>query len=277
LIREYERKIFQKYFLERVSLIAEIVIIGDEVLLGIVREENASYIIEELTKRGFIVRRVVIIGDNLDEIGAVIKDAFKRGAQLVITTGGLGPTEDDLTLDAVSKAFNIPLEVDQKCVERIKSFYGENVPKSAFQMARRLKGAKIYPSPLGLAPAQLIIMDKEKFLLILPGPPREVRTLLPRILDEIAKIIGRKVKCSIRFYVNAREAEITDILAEVIKKFGVYAKALVSLCQGGKLPIELVCFGENMEKCEEKLSIVKKYFCEKVRKIFNRKCLDEEF
>ncbi|MHA1617517.1 MAG: competence/damage-inducible protein A [Candidatus Njordarchaeales archaeon] len=251
----------------------EVIIIGDEVLLGIVKEENANYIIEEVTKRGFRVRRVFIIGDNINEIKESIQASLRRGTNLIITTGGLGPTEDDLTLDAISEALNIELKLDQECVEKIKKAYKGEIPEGALKMARRLEGAKIYESPLGLAPAQLLNLGRS-LILVLPGPPREVRSLLPRILDDIADIFGKRAKCGSRFYVEAREAEIMDILAEIIKKYDVYAKAIVGECVKGKLPVEIVVFDKDEEKCRRRLSIAKNYFCEKVREKLGKGCID---
>jgi len=237
---------------------AEAIIIGDEILFGLVREENTNIIISKLNKKGFFVSRITIIRDDENEIADAITSALRRGSRVIITTGGLGPTEDDKTLETVAKLFRRKLIYDEKLKEKIRKCFNREVPKAAYKMARVIEDAKTYPSPLGLVSGQ-VIKTNNSYLIVLPGPPREVETLLDIILDDLAKEMGIRYRCVERVYIEAKEAEIANLLINVNKKYGVYAKALITKKTDKGLPVEILSFGENRELCEKKVKDAIKY------------------
>ena len=239
-------------------MIAEIIIIGDEILYGLVKEENSYIIIRQLTSMGIFVSRVVIIRDDEKEIMNAVKNALERKADLIVTTGGLGPTEDDKTLDTIAKLLGKEIIYNEEIVKKIIHCFKGKPPQAAFKMARVIKDAKLYPSPLGLVPGQVLKVDKS-YIIILPGPPREVETLLKSILEDLSGELKAKHKCIKTIYVKAKEAELASLLLDVIKIYGVYAKAIITQKGDKGLPIEILSFDDDKERCEQKIREVIEY------------------
>ncbi len=158
---------------------AEIITIGTEILLGEIIDTNARYIARQLRDNGIDIYRTSSVGDNLNRIAEIIQESQKR-ADLIITTGGLGPTVDDPTRGAVAKAFGVELQFHESLWEEICAIYSrfrrtpsENNRRQAYIPA----GALAVSNPVGTAPA--FIMETPKGAVIsLPGVPQEMEVLL---------------------------------------------------------------------------------------------------
>lgn len=154
---------------------AEILSIGTELLLGDIINTNAQYIARRLAELGIFVYYQSVVGDNPERLKEAYKLAFQRG-DMVITTGGLGPTKDDLTKEIASEYFDKELMVDSKSLDKIERFFmsshrlmTENNKKQAYFP----KDSIILPNANGTAPG-CIINDRSRILIMLPGPPREM-------------------------------------------------------------------------------------------------------
>jgi len=158
---------------------AEIITIGTEILLGEILDTNAPYIARTLREIGIDLYRMVSVGDNIQRISQVIQQACER-ADIIITTGGLGPTVDDPTRDAVALAFDVPTEYRPELWEQIQTrfqAYGVIPTENNKRQAHIPKGAIALENPVGTAPA--FIYEKGKCAVIaLPGVPREMEYLL---------------------------------------------------------------------------------------------------
>ena len=178
---------------------AEIITIGTEILLGEIVDINARYIARQLRAHGVDIFRTMSIGDNVDRIARAIQESLAR-ADLVITTGGLGPTVDDPTREAVAKAFQVPVEYQealwQQVVDRFAGFDRvptENNRKQAYIPA----GATPIENPVGTAPAFIMHQEAPKngasnsvhgCVISLPGVPREMEYLIThRVLPYLQK------------------------------------------------------------------------------------------
>jgi nicotinamide-nucleotide amidase len=167
---------------------AEIIAIGSELLTPRRVDTNSLYLTEKLNQAGFEVVRKTIVGDDRARLADELRQA--RGASdLVITTGGIGPTLDDLTREAASDALGRGLVFEPSIVaaieERFKRF-GRKMAEINKRQAYVLEGAEILPNPNGTAPGQYL-HDEQGILIILPGPPRELEPMfeeqcLPRLL-----------------------------------------------------------------------------------------------
>lgn len=170
----------------------EIVAIGDELLLGLTADTNTAYIARELAANGIAVDRVTTCGDDEVVILDALREAlFRTGA--IITTGGLGPTTDDVTRQAVAAAFNKSLVRDEHVVAHLESVWksrgrSEPLPESNLTQALVPEGATVLHNAYGTAPGLIVEDAASHWVAVLPGVPREMRgvfhdELLPRILE----------------------------------------------------------------------------------------------
>ena len=155
-------------------LTAEIIAIGSELLAPDRTDTNSLWLTEQLNRIGIDVKLKTIVGDDDARLEELIKDAVKR-SRVVITTGGLGPTEDDITRKVVARALGRRLALDEKVLaeirERFQSF-GVTMPERNSRQAMVIDGAEVLPNPNGSAPG-LYLEHGECSVALLPGPPRE--------------------------------------------------------------------------------------------------------
>lgn len=177
---------------------AEIVAVGSE-LLGADRIDTDSlYLTGELNRRGIAVRRKHVVGDRRADLAETFREALGR-ADLLIVTGGLGPTEDDLTREAAAEALGVGLERSAALVERLRAYFarrGAAMPERNTKQADVLAGAESLANGWGTAPGQWLERDG-RALVLLPGPPRELRPLFaeqvaPRLESWLRRQLGRE-------------------------------------------------------------------------------------
>ena len=169
----------------RLPRTAEIIAVGSELLTPFRTDTNSLYITSRLNEIGIAVTAKLVVGDRLSDLASFVKEGIAR-ADLLVVTGGLGPTEDDLTREAVSQALGVPLEEHEPIVARIRARFaarGLEMPAVNRKQGQVLQGAVVLPNANGTAPGQWWLRDG-KAVLLLPGPPREMRPLLDRIVEE---------------------------------------------------------------------------------------------
>ena len=158
---------------------AEIITIGTEILLGEIVDTNTRYIARNLRDLGVDMYRTVTIGDNVERIAETIREAMAR-AEIVITTGGLGPTVDDPTRDAVALALGVETEFReelwQQIIKRV-SLYGRKPSENQKRQAYVPQGATAIENTVGTAPC-FIVETERSAVISLPGVPREMETIL---------------------------------------------------------------------------------------------------
>ncbi len=157
----------------------ELVSVGTELLLGQITDTNATFLSKVLADHGVDVLFRQTVGDNLERVRDVVRHALHR-SDLIVMTGGLGPTEDDLTAEAVAIATGVPLVFDQTVADRIRAMYEQRrrpLPESVFRQARVPEGAEIIPNRHGTAPG-LIVRRDGRTIFMFPGVPREMEGLV---------------------------------------------------------------------------------------------------
>lgn len=168
--------------------------IGDELLDGRTMNTNASYFGEQLRLSGIPVQEVRCISDNIEQIASCLRESKKF--PLVITTGGLGPTNDDRTLEGASRAFRLPLVETKASLDHVtKRYQARNLPltPSRLRMAKIPKGSLVLENVNGTAPAVALKVGKSQFY-FLPGPPNECRPIFAGILKRAEKLVpGKKL------------------------------------------------------------------------------------
>jgi len=161
----------------------EIISVGNELLIGKVLNTNAQWLSKRATTLGITVKRVTVVPDDVNETARAIRETLRRKPQFVLTTGGLGPTFDDKTLESIAKALRRKLEVNQAALQMVKEKYhsfatkigSKNVEltQPRVKMATIPENAKPIHNPVGTAPAVQIDL-KGTVLIALPGVPREM-------------------------------------------------------------------------------------------------------
>ncbi|MCL6552847.1 MAG: competence/damage-inducible protein A [Firmicutes bacterium] len=158
---------------------AELISVGTELLLGQITDTNAVYLARLLASYGVDLPYKQTVGDNLERLQAALRLALGR-ADLVITTGGLGPTEDDLTVEAVAAVLGVPLVHDEEVARDIAAFFAQRrrqPPDTVFRQARIPQGARVIPNRRGTAPGLMVPADG-RTLFLFPGVPHEMEGLV---------------------------------------------------------------------------------------------------
>jgi len=162
-----------------------ILAIGSEMLTPFRVDTNSLFITDRLNTIGYDVRLKAVVADDIGELARVVESAL-AWADLIVITGGLGPTEDDMTRDAVARALGITLDVDESIVERIRERFarrGMTMPDINRRQAMVPRGAEVLPNPNGTAPG-LWLERGSTALVLLPGPPREMKPMLEAVIAE---------------------------------------------------------------------------------------------
>ncbi len=161
-----------------------IVLVGTELLNGMTLDTNSVYIAEQLNRYGIEISGKITTGDKIEDIKKSLEYASKN-SDLIIVSGGLGPTIDDLTRDAVAEFLNLNLVLEENELEKIKNRYAKlwkNMPQNNIRQAMLPEGAEIIENKTGSAPAFFI-----KNIAVFPGVPKELMEILPRFLENYSK------------------------------------------------------------------------------------------
>jgi len=162
-----------------------ILAVGSEMLTPFRVDTNSLFITERLNTIGYDVRLKAVVADDLDELSSVISGAL-AWADLLVLTGGLGPTEDDLTRDAVARVLDVPLDVDERIVDRIRERFarrGLAMPGINRRQGMVPRGAEVLENPNGTAPG-LWIRRGTAAIVLLPGPPREMKPMFEAVVRD---------------------------------------------------------------------------------------------
>src|SRR4029079_18836354 len=170
----------------------EIIAIGSELLAPDRTDTNSLWLTEQLNRLGIEVKLKTIVGDDAARLEEAIKDATRR-TKVVITTGGLGPTEDDITRKVTARALGRRLLLDESVLEEIKQRFkgfGVAMPERNSRQAMVIEYAEVLPNPNGTAPGTFI-EHKGAAIVLLPGPPREMKPMFENhVISRIAPRAG---------------------------------------------------------------------------------------
>jgi nicotinamide-nucleotide amidase len=197
---------------------AEIIAVGSELLTPDNIDTNSLYLTHQLNEAGCQVRLKTIVGDNLDDIARVLLEALQR-SDIMIFSGGLGPTEDDLTRPAVAAVLNRPVSVDEGILETLRQRFiarGFRMAKINEKQAEVIEGAEVLDNPFGTAPG-MWIEEKGRYIVLLPGPPRELQAIFEKtVLPKIRQLSGGTRLTYKSFHVTGiTESELDSQIAPI--------------------------------------------------------------
>lgn len=236
---------------------AEIVAVGSELLTPGKIDTNSLFLTDHLNALGIAVVRKSIVGDERELLASTVRNALSR-ARIILLTGGLGPTEDDVTRDAVAIALDRPLVFRQDLLDEIENKFrkfGRKMTENNRRQAYLVEGAEVLENPRGTAVGQWIdFMDR--MILLLPGPPRELNPMftelcVPRIAARLPAQVLRT-----RFYrvTGMGESELDAVIAPVYTRYQNPATTI--LAGGGDLQIHLRARCASAEEAEGLLAEV---------------------
>ena len=234
-------------------MIAEIVAIGTELLMGQIVNTDAQYLSRRLQSLGISVYYHTTVGDNPQRMRDTIALALSR-SDVVITTGGLGPTQDDLSKEMAAELLHLPMRFDEDSWRAIENYFarmGRACPDNNRKQAMFAEGAVILPNGCGTAPGCMIEKDG-KIVVQLPGPPHEMAEMFDRqVYDRLAERTGGCIASRyIRIY-GLGESQVAQMCAEWIEADGEVTVA--PYCSLGECQLRVTARGESEQAALEKV------------------------
>lgn len=233
-----------------------IIAVGSELLLGQIANTNGQYLSKLLNGVGKNVVEHTVIGDNPERLEYIIRQGLKR-FDMIVLTGGLGPTKDDLTKHTVAKVLNKELVIDQPSLQYIDSYFadqGQVMTPNNKQQALVIEGATVLPNKNGMAPGMLVEIE-DKQVVLLPGPPKEMQPmakneLLPYILDDDNVIFSEQLK-----FAGIGESKVETILMDLIDQ--QTNPTIAPLAGTHEVYIRLTANAETEEECQKLIQPMK--------------------
>ncbi len=235
-------------------MIAELIAVGTELLLGDVANTDAQMVSRGLSALGITVHRHTVVGDNPQRLTDALETARRR-ADIIITTGGLGPTYDDLTKQTICKAFGRELELHQDILEEIQTWFqtkmGKKMPENNVQQAMLPVGCTVFTNPVGTAPG-CAFEEGGVHVLMLPGPPFECQYMFENravpYLEELTD--GVIVSHEIRIF-GMGESSVEEALHEPMTT--LTNPTLAPYAKTNECMVRATARAESREKAEELL------------------------
>jgi molybdenum cofactor synthesis domain-containing protein len=264
----------------------EVISTGDEILFGRIVDTNSAWIAQRAAELGAPLRRVTSVGDDLDEIAGVLKDSLDRGPDLILFTGGLGPSKDDLTVEAIGLALSRDVVFDQGAVEKIRKRYEERGIQDTARgerMARVVDGSRALENIVGMATG-MEVHEGGTTIMTFPGVPAEMKAMFDAYAAPM--IEGRTTS---RFAANTVVAHVvfrdffpvyrklqSDYPEVYIKNAATPPEAPEERLKVKDITVDVVAEGGNREESAEILEEVLSEFGRRLEEVGGSLILDAE-
>ena len=233
-------------------MIVEVVAVGTELLLGQIVNSNAAFIGSALADHGHDAHFQQVVGDNLERLSEALQVAMSR-SDVVVVTGGIGPTQDDLTREAVCAVTGREMLFSDEYAESLRQWWtrrGRRMPESNLRQAQYPEGAEMLPNPRGTAPG-LVLEHDGKTIFCLPGVPAEMgylveNEILPRLRersDQDSALLSRMLRSWGR-----SESDVAETLADLYE--ATTNPSVAFLASGGEIKVRLTAKAESVEDAE---------------------------
>lgn len=249
-------------------MIVEILCVGNELLSGITLNTNAHWLAGQIAGVGGVVKRVTVVRDDLGEISTAIKESLARKPDVLIMTGGLGATYDDLTLEGVALALGKKIVLDDRAVEMIRKSYSARklhyeLTEARLKMAKIPEGSTPIQNLVGSAPAIMEQAGKAK-IFCLQGVPSEMKAIfekhiLPLVKEGVGRFVAKEINYDVR---GVTEAMIAPALARIVgshPKDAIYLKTHPKGYYRKKTPqirVQLISRGNDKKEVKKRLDTI---------------------
>ena len=246
----------------------EIFIIGNEILIGDIQDTNTNWLCKEINSLGGHVVRATVLRDELGVIAAELRAALQRGARVIFTSGGLGPTADDLTLTAVAKGVGVEIRLHEMALQMVKDSYDALFAKGIMaqgglnpareKMAWLPEGGMPLDNPVGTAPG-VLFHTGQTTIISLPGVPSELKGIFNSSLQPfLQKTFKGGISAMHTITVRCNDESVMEpVLSRVVPAHpGVYIKSLArTLGETPELDISLTAVGSDQASLETLIAI----------------------
>jgi nicotinamide-nucleotide amidase len=262
---------------------AEIIAIGKEILRGQTLDTNSHWLARRVTALGGIVGRIVVPDDDVGAIAQEIKTSFDNGAEIIITTGGLGPTFDDKTLAGIAEATGNPLSLDSDAqtfvARRYQVFYKEgsvespDITPSREKMAHLPQGSEPLDNPVGAAPA-VLLKTTQAMIFALPGVPKEMHAIFEgEVLPRLHQTLGPAVYLEEGMKTGVGdESVLGGLIDRVMKRVpGVYLKSKPTrFDKDVELEVVITAAGPDEGEVKKRIQEAKEFLLELIKALPTR-------
>ena len=236
---------------------SEIICVGTELLVGDILNTNVKYISEKLAAIGINLYYQTVVGDNHKRLKEVLEAAYKR-ADLVILTGGLGPTIDDITKEVVAEYHNEKLVKVDKYYDILAKRYKQmnaEVPAGGIKEVSILENSRLLENEVGIAPGFLYEKDN-KITIVMPGPPREMTVMLDKeVMPELLKYSNDLIRFRTLKIMGVPEGKVDEDLAEY---FVMSNPTVAPYAKTGEVHVRIGAKGENEEELIREIDRIEK-------------------
>lgn len=229
--------------------ICEILSVGTELLLGDVTDTNATFLSRKMREMGYCVYNRQTVGDNKERMENTMRLALER-SDLVIVTGGLGPTYDDITKSVAAKLFEMPLVHHEEIADQIRSYFqrrGMKMSDNNLQQALIPEGAEILHNQWGTAPG-ICLKKNGKTMILLPGVPREMKALFENVVRPIIAIDSGVMTTEILHFYGIGESLLEDRLGDLMKE--AKNPTVAPYAGEGEVEVHVTAFGKDLSEAK---------------------------
>ena len=248
----------------------EMLTVGKELLIGRTVNTNAHWVGGKLARLGTMLRRITTVDDNLPEISGTIKEILARSPDFVVTIGGLGPTPDDMTIEGISMALELPLELNSKALALIRAHYRKRelarirITSSRKKMARMPRGAEPLRNDKGTAPG-VRVRAGSSTIFSLPGVPSEMKSIFTKSVEpEIRSSIGSLFRAYHRLKIEGIFE--SDLAPQISREISLHPTAYVKSHPRGvrdgvsRIELDIAVVGEDRKMAENEAGTIRTSF-----------------
>ncbi len=241
-------------------MIIEFISVGTEILLGNITNTNARYLAEECAVLGLTNYYQVTVGDNEGRLSEAIRTALSR-SDIVLLSGGLGPTEDDITRETVAKALGREMKEVPEIHQQIQAYFermGSKRPSSNnWRQAMVIEGAEIVENHNGTAPGMIVPVDDTKYIILMPGPPEELKMMFEESIAPFLAGLDHQVICSKTVKIcGMGESRVADAVSDLIE--AQTNPTIATYAKGGEVHLRITASGNDSKAARKSIKPIVK-------------------